>query len=325
MNKYILYFLCALFPFTLAAQGPYAPAAGLNGSTAIHKDSSDFVDWAINCDLIRGLKIISDSSFGFASVGSANSAIGKAGENGVVSLGDGGIATLEFNSPIIDATGFDFAVFENSFSANFLELAFVEVSSDGINFFRFPAHSLTDTSAQIGTFDLLDPTQINNLAGKYQSNYGTPFDLSEIPNTVLLNKQSITHVRIIDVVGSINPLYASYDTTLSAINDPFPTNFPSSGFDLDGVGAIHSLSTSLVENELDKLVFYPNPVVGVARIKILNDVLSNYNYQLFTSNLELIKSDILTSLISFGGLESGIYFLKIWNEKSSKVLKVVKL
>lgn len=325
MKNFSLYFVFLLFPFSLVAQGPYAPAAGMLGTTAIHKDSSIFVDWAINCNIIRGLQNISDSSSAYASVGTANSAVGKAGENGVVSLGDGGIATLEFSSPIIDANGYDFAVFENSFTFNFLELALVEVSSDGINYFRFPAHSLTDTTVQISSFGLIDPTQINNLAGKYQANFGTPFDLSELPNNALLNKQAITHVRLIDVVGSIDPLYATYDTSNSAINDPFPTNFPSSGFDLDAVGVIHSLSTSLSENELDKLKFYPNPVLDDAKISGIKEEISNYNYQLFTSNLVLIESNVLSKNISFKGLKSGVYFLKIWNQQSSRVLKVVKL
>jgi len=41
--------------------------------------------------------------------------------------------------------------------------------------------------------------------------YGTPFDLEEMIGIIGLNVDSITHVKVIDVVGSINPLYASYD------------------------------------------------------------------------------------------------------------------
>lgn len=32
----------------------YAPAAGLPGSTTIHKDSSVFVAWATGCEVARG-------------------------------------------------------------------------------------------------------------------------------------------------------------------------------------------------------------------------------------------------------------------------------
>ena len=56
-------------------------------------------------------------------------------------LGDDGSLVLTFPAPIADGAGPDFAVFENAFSTEFLELAFVEVSSDGTNFTRFPAHA----------------------------------------------------------------------------------------------------------------------------------------------------------------------------------------
>ncbi|MFN6048554.1 MAG: T9SS C-terminal target domain-containing protein, partial [Bacteroidota bacterium] len=62
-------------------------------------------------------------------MGTAAGAEGPAASNGVVSLGDGGIATLTFDPPITNGDGFDFAVFENTFLDTFLELAFVEVST----------------------------------------------------------------------------------------------------------------------------------------------------------------------------------------------------
>ena len=69
-----------------------------------------------------------------------------------VSLGDGGTVVLTFPQPIGDVPGPDFAVFENGFKAFdnsfFLELAHVEVSSDGVNFYRFPSSSLTPSLSQ---------------------------------------------------------------------------------------------------------------------------------------------------------------------------------
>jgi hypothetical protein len=51
------------------------------------------------------------------------------------------------------APGYDFAIFENGFpfgsGSFYLELAFVEVSSDGKHFVRFNAISNTDTTQQI--------------------------------------------------------------------------------------------------------------------------------------------------------------------------------
>ena len=231
--------ILVLFILSRIVIAQFHPSAGLPGSSAIHKDSAVFVNWADRCSLIRGFKNIAVADSGYASVGDSTFATGAAGSNGVVSLGDGGVATLQFPFPVVNGPGYDFAVFENSFSDDYLELAFVEVSSDGINFFRFPATTLVQDSLQCGAFGLTDATKVNNLAGKYRVNYGTPFDLQELTGVPGLNTNAVTHVRIVDVVGSLDSIYATYDQNGKKINDPWPTSFPSSGFDLDAVGVIN--------------------------------------------------------------------------------------
>lgn len=258
MLNYILCICLGLLPF-LESVAQYAPAAGQPGSTALWKDSSLFVGWATDAQLIRGLRCLSMPDSGYADVGDEQSALGKAGENGVVSLGDSGIITLSFYQPITNGPGYDFAVFENSFLDNFLELAFVEVSSNGEDFIRFPAHSLTQDSLQVSAFDLIEPEWVNGLAGKYRALWGTPFDLDDVPDNPVLNKQMITHIRLIDVVGSIDSVYATFDTAGNKINDPWPTLFPSSGFDLDAVGVIHTL-TGIQLSGNQRQILYPNPV-----------------------------------------------------------------
>ncbi len=57
-------------------------------------------------------------------------------------------------------------------SSSFLELAFVEVSTDSVHFVRFPAVSLTNPAVQTGAFGTTDARNIHNLAGKYIANYG---------------------------------------------------------------------------------------------------------------------------------------------------------
>ncbi|MCG2431818.1 T9SS type A sorting domain-containing protein [Aequorivita xiaoshiensis] len=242
----------------------YAPAAGQVGSTAIAADSGLFVSWATGVSIERGYVDISNPDYqangsNFTTYGEPDNAIGPA-TNSAVSLGDGGQAILTFDKPIKDGPGFDFAVFENSFSDFYLELAFVEVSSNGIDFFRFPSHSQTQTEIQVEGFDELDPTYINNLAGKYRAMFGTPFDLSELQDDPLLDKGTITHIKIIDVVGSLDINYASYDSHGNIINDPFTTPFHSGGFDLDAVGVIHEQVLGI--DEIDKVLIqlYPNPV-----------------------------------------------------------------
>lgn len=319
--KYLFNIILLMSSTVLLAQGPYADRAGLAGSSAMHKDSSAFIGWASQCLVQRGLQDTADASSGYATVGTASSAIGKAGLNGVVSLGDGGKAILQFDYPIYDGPGPDFAVFENSFSPTFLELAFVDVSSDGQNYFRFPAHSLTDTTQPIGGFGAVDPTNINNLAGKYVANYGTPFDLQEISNSPLLNKGQITHIRIVDVVGSLSENFATYDTAGRAIQDPYPTPFASSGFDLDAVGVIHSSITSIRENSLSTIKVYPNPVED--EINLLG-VIQKVDFQLSNASGKIIKNGTTQNRIAVNELESGFYFLKIIENQQLRVIKIIK-
>jgi hypothetical protein len=243
--KRALVIVCAIAAHGIALAGPYAPAAGQPGSTAIPYNSSSIIGWATGAeDLVRGPVDISDLSSGYASHGSETDALGPAdatydGPYSVVSLGDGGHITLTFAQPIANGTGADFAVFENGITDGFLELAKVRVSSNGIDFFTFPSVSLTPAMTQVGSFDLLDPTNIHNLAGKYRFGFGTPFDLANLAGTPGLNINAVTHVQIEDVVGSIDPLYRTLDSLGNPINDPWPTDFPTGGFDLDAVGVIH--------------------------------------------------------------------------------------
>ena len=300
-------------------QGSYAPAAGQIGTTAMHKDSSSFVAWATNCSVNRGYQQINDSTLGKASQGDSTDVYGKA--NGtVVSLGDGGEAILNLYQSLHNGPGPDFAIFENGFNSSFLELAFVEVSSDGIHFFRFPANSETQDSIQIGTFGAVDATNINNLAGKYQVNYGSPFDLDEISNDSLLNKGNITHIKIIDVIGNITPEFANYDSQNRKINDPWPTPFASSGFDLDAVGLIHVNGINTLTEKQQEFKVFPNPFTSLITV----------NSDVEIEQLELISLSGKTvaisanSSIEINELPSGIYLLRISTEKSVYVKKVVK-
>jgi len=243
--KYLSFILIiSLYGYeTIAQQGSFAPQYDMEGTTAMHSDSTAFRTWATGCVVERGLRQINLPDSGYATTGNANYAVGKPDAPLVVSLGDGGSATLTFNGEIFDGPGFDFAVFENGFGSGefaFLELAFVEVSSDGLNFLRFPSVSEQQTENQLAAFSESDASLFDNLAGKYVAMYGTPFDLADLPDTALLDKSAISHVRIIDVVGSINPEYGSMDRDSNQINDSWPTNFAQSGFDLDAVGVINS-------------------------------------------------------------------------------------
>ncbi len=206
-----------------AFAGPYAPAAGQSGSTAVHKDSPLIQAWATGHENYSAGPGVSTQ------FGNPAEAYGKAEglTDAIVSLGDNGQITLTFANPIGNGPGADFAVFENSFSETFLELAFVEVSDGGTSFVRFANDSLTPNAVPfLGA--AMDPTNVDGLAGKYRGGYGTPFDLADV------GLSRVTHVRLVDIVGD----GTAFDTSGDVIYDPYPTS-GSAGFDLDAVGVIH--------------------------------------------------------------------------------------
>jgi len=314
MQKKLFFLICFVAPNLVSAQ--FAPSAGQEGSTAIAADSSIIVAWATACEVERGWQNIADTSLGRVSFGTSEDAVGEA-DNAPVSLGDGGMATLTFDQPIRDGEGFDFAVFENGFDETFLELAFVEVSSDGQLFFRFPAISNTPTEEQVGSFGNLDVSKINNLAGKYRAFFGTPFDLEKLRGNMGLDLNRITHIRIVDVVGSILPEFATFDANGQIVNDPFPTPFESGGFDLDAVGVIHPATATAVEESQSgesPVQVFPNPVKRGAQVFVrIKDFPSRKNWKtkLLSQNGRLLNSSENVEKMDTFGLSAGIYFLSI--------------
>ncbi len=241
--------LFGIFVFRhLCVFAQFAPAAGKPGSTAIKADSSCFTAWASSGDAELGLRILTEPDSGFVSVGSVASALGPALRNGVISLGDGGKITLYFETGIVNGAGFDFAVFENAFNDSFLELAHVEISANGLDFYRFPSISLSPSDLQTQAFGATYPENIHNLAGKYRMPYGTPFDISDLDSVYENLPSAYYYVRIIDAIGSIDTMKGSFDSKGNIINDPWPTPFASSGFDLDAVGVIHSAVANCIQN-----------------------------------------------------------------------------
>jgi len=234
-----------------------------------------------------------------------NLALGPATGNrfDIVSLGDldadeiadacqPGQITLLFGNPnnpddsnhIRDVNGYDFVVFENGFVSNyntgggsaagemFAELGYVEVSSDGMNFARFPTVSLT--AGLVGPYGTIEISNIFNLAGKHPNAYGfcvgTPFDLKEIaddPNVVsgVVDINNIIYVRIVDIPGSGD----FYDEAVEHINpntwpdwDYYDSNQPiydawvtcgSGGLDLEAIGVLDEQEYSADVN-LDGIV-----------------------------------------------------------------------
>lgn len=310
MIRAIIYFI-VLFS-SLPAYTQFAPRVGVVGSTGISFDSSIIKSWATECKVARGWQNASDTSLGIATAGHDSFALGRATDNPTVSLGDGGYAVVTFPFAINNGQGFDFAVFENAFIDSFLELAFVEVSSDGINYYRFKSICNTDSNIQLNNFGLTDASHIYNLAGKYRLGYGTPFDLEEMKGISGLEINHITHVKIVDVVGSLDPSFGSRDSRGHIINDPWPTPFASSGFDLEAVGVINEYKNiGIADLQSATFEVYPNPV---------NDLLylngKNTNTQVMVTDLFglCIIINEVNNQIDVSNLNSGLYIITVGSQ-----------
>jgi hypothetical protein len=271
-------------PYQLA--GPYATNPSL-GALPIPLASSSITEWASAATVVRGLRNVEDpteyssnanSPLNYAFYGgsdgasaAASAASIAAGGNPIastantapigmpssssssyaVALGQTGSVTLTFPQPIINGPGTDFAVFGNGFSSGssleWVKPGLVSVSSDGVNFFPFPAISLTPSPSsnpsgpQVSSYGELDPTNLYDIAGKDPAGYGTPFDLSEVAADPGLNVNDIIAIRITSVTGDTNTAFASLDSAGNVINSPWPAaaTAGSEGFDLAGVGVIN--------------------------------------------------------------------------------------
>jgi hypothetical protein len=197
----------------LIYSGPTETTHGID--PAIRSTDSRFQEWAnlIDSNLThfapRGSTVINQSG-GFNSLGDLSAAQIAAGESP-------GYLTVQFPHGIRNGAGHDFAVFENGFSFGtnssgvpglFAEFAYVDVSSNGVDFARFQSISLnTGPLTGSGAFAGFDVTQVYNLAGKHAAGFGTPFDLSELSTNSLvaggqLDLDNIQYVRLFDIPGN---------------------------------------------------------------------------------------------------------------------------
>ncbi len=209
-------------------------------------DASAMVAWASSVDAFEpGYLDAATPELGHADFGLPELALGAATTDSfdVVSLGDGGSIALHFDSGILDGVGHDFAVFENGFytiGGLYAELAFVEVSSNGVDYARLPAEALN--TGAIGGLDPVDPSDYHNLAGRHPQAVGTGFDLADLASHPLviggqLDLGDVRFVRLVDVIGD----GSTADAYGGAVHDPYPTDWAAGGFDLEAVGVIHTL------------------------------------------------------------------------------------
>ena len=264
--------LALLIAPALHAAGVYSNATGVTPGAIdnpIQRTSGSIVMWensVVSYLPAPGVNAsFKNPTTGLASLGDLYNPMTTTGSATVGLIGSTapGSITLSFAQAIYDGPGADFAVFEQGFingsntSQLFAEFAYVEVSSDGINFARFDSISTnTAHSAGSGAFAYYDVTNVYNLAGKHASNWGTPFDLNQLATHNLvtdgfLDLAAILYVRLVDVVGSGSILDGegneipgiAKDSLGNPIRDNWVTT-GSGGFDYVGLptGAIGALN-----------------------------------------------------------------------------------
>jgi|SRR6218665_242997 len=316
MIKYLPLLFITNFGFSQS----FAPGPDSTGTTAMHKSNPSFIAWATGGTITRGYVNINDTTVTYddsnrASYGNLDDAFGIANGTQVVSLGDSGVATLTFDYVIQDAPGYDFAIFENGFIDGYMEFAHVEVSTDGIHFVRFPSTSEIPATPQASNGTIGDCRMVNNLAGKYRVNYGTPFDLNELEGSLNLDLQNINYVRVVDVVGDVDGSHTTLDSHGNPINDPFPTEFHSGGFDLDAIGIINGI-LSTKEQSILNFTIAPNPATefitiqsqenGIVRIFDLNGklLLETPHHTLTTINTNQFQKGIYLLQLNVNGISA---------------------
>lgn len=218
---------------------------------AIPSTSPLFVEWADNI-LPLG------SGTYFAPRGSASisltgyNCLGDLSAEEIAEGDSPGYLTVTFPRGIRNGHGADFAVFENGFKYGtpnglFMELAYVEVSTNGMDFARFPSIS-TNTGPVAGSspFAGYDTTNVFNLAGKHAGGFGTPFDLENLLDDQLVlaglvDINNIQFVKLVDIPGN--------GAFLDSLGNPILDNWMTSGsggFDFRlpagmGVGVINAV------------------------------------------------------------------------------------
>jgi hypothetical protein len=159
------------------------------------------------------------------------------GTTDVLTLGVQGSVTVAFDFPITNGPGTDFVAWENGFVSGgivFGELAFVEVSTNGVDFARFP-NQYFGPPGPIGAFSGLPAGSVKNIAGlglrtvpPALDGYahpalagGDPFDLDDLVADPLVTAgtvdlANINYVRLVDVLGN----GSSFDSFGTPVYDP---------------------------------------------------------------------------------------------------------
>ena len=136
----------------------------------------------------------------------------------------------------------------------------------------------------------------------------------------------MTHIRVVDVVGSLQSAYTQRDADGNKINDPWPTPFPSSGFDLDALGIIHQNTTITYSSATENLSFnlYPNPAKKSGAIYVEGTVGSTVgNIKVTDVSGKVHIQHTFQSSMQLSGLNTGVYFIHLTTDAGTAVKRLV--
>jgi hypothetical protein len=183
----------------------------------------------------------------------------------VLTLGDGGSVTLGFDVVLRNGPGADLIVFENGFAFGtsvFAEVAFVEISTNGVDFARFPSSYVPPSggSTPMGTFYGMCGGMpiVANVSTDPTSPFdpvrsgGEALDLAELAGHPLviggqLDLQDVNFVRLVDVAaGDVDsngvPISGGTSADVDAVallhHDAEPANGPICDLSVDDQGRI---------------------------------------------------------------------------------------
>jgi hypothetical protein len=173
----------------------------------------------------------------------------------------------------------------------------------------------------LDAFSGADAKNYHNLAGKYIFNYGTPFNLEELKDSTGIDINNINFVRIIDVKGAVSNL-GSKDINGNYINDPWPTPFPSAGFDFDAVGVINQKDgMSFEETKRNEFSVYPNPAKLGSPISLMGFGLNQIKIHKANGESSAVFYNQNEQVVFY---QSGLYIIEV-NTSNEKMKSFVKL
>ena len=136
-------------------------------------------------------------------------------------------------------------------------------------------------------------------------------------------------MKIIDVIGSIDSNFCNYDQYLNKINDPFPTPFPSSGFDLDAVGVINQGPLNIILENSENILENFRVINGMVVFDLKSVQKADFKVEIFDLSGKIIfqknyKNNLeATQNIDIQSFKNGIYLIKISTQSQSITQKFV--